>query len=653
MSLIQYNWKNMKLINQIKKIGGLLTLSACLLTSCDYLDVVPPEQPGLGDAVKTPESTLGFLYSCYAGIKGSSNPMTYTGMEAASADEFVYPEVWGHSGQRAGWGLLTPDSYGEWKWGNIYRYIGQCHLFLSQLPYAQNVSEIQKREWAAEADFLIAYYHFLILEYYGPCPITDSYIEMNTPNEEYRGRYHYDYVVNWITMKLDQAAKDLPASRIDAEWGRATSTIAKAVKARMLLYAASLLWNGGFPNANWKNETFETPGYGKELVSFTPDQEKWERALTASKDAIEWAEGEGGCGLMTTTESEVIRNNQELKDLAGFKVPVDEVTDEFKKRVFLMRYIVTSRFSDGNREMIWGLADDGGIVMTSLPVHVVKLDGGSWKSGYSGLSPLLNTVERFYTKNGKTPAKDASFYPKSEWYESAKLGASNDVIKLNANREPRFYAWLSFDGDQYNMKISGGSELIMDLKRGDAQGWNRTEFARDHCVTGYMSKKFIQPDLNWGKNGSNNEKGNPRPLFRVAELYLNAAECEAALGHTDNAITYLNRIRTRAGIPALTAADVTSDMTIMDWVRNERFIELWGEGHRYYDARRWMIAPEVFAAGVRKGLNMEEVENPTFEEFNRPTMVKQDYKWENRMYLGPIFTNEVYKNPQMVQAPEY
>ena len=104
----------MRLIDKIKKMGSLLILSTCCLTSCNFLDVVPPEQAGLGDAVKKPESTLGFLYSCYAGIKGSSNPITYTGMEAASTDEFVFPELWGHSGQRAGWGLLTPESPGDW-----------------------------------------------------------------------------------------------------------------------------------------------------------------------------------------------------------------------------------------------------------------------------------------------------------------------------------------------------------------------------------------------------------------------------------------------------------------------------------------------------------------------------------------------------------
>lgn len=111
--------------------------------------------------------------------------------------------------QRTGVPVGTADSgiSGDWKWGNIYRYIGQCYLFLSQLPNALDVSEVQKREWTAEANFLIAYYHFLILEYYGPCPITDSYIDMDTPNNEYHGRYHFDYVTSWISMNWTKQLK--------------------------------------------------------------------------------------------------------------------------------------------------------------------------------------------------------------------------------------------------------------------------------------------------------------------------------------------------------------------------------------------------------------------------------------------------------------
>ena len=61
---------------------------------------------------------------------------------------------------------------------------------------------------------------------------------------------------------------------------------------------------------------------------------------------------------------------------------------------------------------------------------------------------------------------------------------------------------------------------------------------------------------------------------------------------------------------------------------------------------------KYFGANKREGLNAE-VQSPTFEEFNKRTTVDAPYVWENRMYLNPVFYNEVYKNPQMVQAPGY
>ena len=114
----------------------------------------------------------------------------------------------------------------------------------------------------------------------------------------------------------------------------------------------------------------------------------------------------------------------------------------------------------------------------------------------------------------------------------------------------------------------------------------------------------------------------------------------------------MNPIRERAGIPALTEANIDDKMTLTEWVRRERSIELWFEGHRFFDVRRWVEGHKYFGAGVRKGLNAL-VTNPTWEEFYTPTVLRFPFVWTNRMYLSPLFYNEVYKNPQMVQAPEY
>lgn len=70
------------------------------------------------------------------------------------------------------------------------------------------------------------------------------------------------------------------------------------------------------------------------------------------------------------------------------------------ERVQLMRYVVTTRYKEGNRETIWGHSNQGTMIIGSLPHRVIKNNQGTWKAGYSGISPTLNTVERFYTENG-------------------------------------------------------------------------------------------------------------------------------------------------------------------------------------------------------------------------------------------------------------
>lgn len=638
----------MKLFKSLKIYGGILMVSVCCsMISCDYLDVVPPEQAELPDATKDPEATLGFLYSCYAGIR---NPIDYTVSEA-STDEFALPELWGHRGHLISYDQNLPNNP-DHRWGSLYRFVGQSHLFLQELKNAPGLTDQQRKEWAAEANFLIAYYHFEVLRFYGPCPITDSYIDMETPSSQYPGRSHYDYVTNWICDRLTEAAKDLPPTRTSSEWGRVTSTICKAIKAKVLLYAASPLWNGSFPYPDWKNKNYETPGYGKDLVSNTYDKGKWDKALEACLDALNYAKNEGGCTLYTD-ETLYDKESVALPFIPGIEnESVEGIA--FRKKVLLMRYLATTRSNEGNKELIWGLNNTGdNIWVASFPTRILKLNNGDWYSGYSGVSPFLNTIERFYTSKGKLPAKDNSYTPQGEWLTSGGVAGRADIIKLCMGREPRFYAWMAFDGGDYSSKLANGAPLKLQLRNSQLQGFNPSLFNRNHCVTGFLSQKWIRPNLNLSVNNSWNFKNTPRSLVRMAELYLNIAECYAALGDKANTVEYLNPVRERAGVPALAVEDVTGDMPAMEWVMNERFIELWGEGHRYYDVRRWVKGADYFAAGKREGLNAEFKLDPTFAEYNQRVKVPQPYKWESRMYLGSVFYNEVYKNPQMVQAPGY
>jgi len=651
----------MKFRRRFRILGGAMTLVAGMsFTSCNFLDIVPPEQPGLDDATMNVDETLGFIQSCYAGIK---NPIDYRGLEA-SVDEYAEPPRWAEDNSAAtkcAYDLNTPQSLADNRWDRYYEYIGRTHLFLQELPDAKGVSDIQRAEWEAEAYFLLAYYHFQILRLYGPCPINDRYYPQDISASELPGRYHYDYVTDWIVKTLDEKVigpHALPDVRDSNDRGRATHIIAMAVKAQALLYAASPLWNGKFPYPDWKNENFETPGYGKELVSKEYSEEKWIKAEKACQEVLDAAlavsDGTGPAYRLYGSEAD------DLDFYASENVPLNNlyipgnVNDDFRKRVVMLQYMMSMQYGEGNHEFVWGLNNgDDSFISCSLPQRVVKNNNGTYFEGWSGISPYLGAVERFYTANGKLPKYDPNFYPEDEWLTRAGDPQRPDIIKLNVNREPRFYAWLSYDGGDHGFMISNGSPLTIDLKSSKAQGYDPDTYDRRHNVTGFLSQKYLRPNLKRNTSNSWNTKNYPRPLIRMAELYLNLAECEAALGQNADAMEHLNEVRRRAGIAEVTVNDIDESMTLTDWVHNERFIEFFEEGIRYFDLRRWVEGPEYLAEGKREGLNPFETTDPSFEQFNQRVKINQPYRWANRMYLYPIDYYEVTSNPQLVQAPGF
>ena len=634
-------------------VGSILPLS--ILASCDYLDVVPPEQPTTEDTMKDESDALGFISSCYIAV-ASTSPFPYSNYEW-STDESVDPPLWEGNNQKTAWNLWSSTNAGGY-WTDLYNCIGHCHMFenIAATAHPNGATEEDMNRWKAEAKFLKAYYHFRLLSMYGPIPIVDTRLPQSTMPEEFPGRSHYDYVVEYIVNKLDEAIPYLPAVGGPEDWGRATSTIAKALKGRVLLYAASDLWNGRFPYNNWVNTNYETPGYGMELVSHTYDQQKWQRALKANLEALQYAENEGERKLIDLDNLPNTLYQVPLPYIPGVNTSTPE-GEEFARRVLMLRTIVNSNEDDGNTETIWGMFlqdDDQWINFAPWPKRICQYNN-QWVDGWCAINPTLYTVEHFYTKDGYLPENDPNFADESRWFTSANISDRPEVIRLNVNREPRFYAALSFDGDDYSPLIKAGEPLRVNLRDANQQGYNPTLFNRDYTVTGYFCKKYTSPQIQVSDvTGTDNRENYAKPLIRLAELYLNVAECYAALGQNAQAIQYLNPIRRRAGIPELTEEDITNEMTMMDWVRNERFVELWGEGHRFYDLRRWMTAPQTLSANMREGLNVAGAGmNPSFEALNQRTVINQQFQWATSMYLWPIAADEIYNNPQLLQAPGY
>ena len=658
----------------------LASLAVLACTSCNFLDVAPAKRADLSDAMKNKSAVENWAFGNYETVH-VTNPIAFTNYEG-STDEYVTPDAWNeHNRQTVAYGKLNATNISDEYWRRFYGSIGNVHLFLRELEN-QNppfLTEDDKALYVANSNFLKGYYYFKALSLFGPCPKVDSYQPTDTPKEEFPGRYHFDYMVDYVCDLLDLAMNtpQFPAGyTLDEPYGRGNKTVCAALKSRMLLYAASPLWNGDFPYPSWSNTSFETPGYGKELVSKEFSLDKWVRAKEAAEEAIKIATTEGQRKLMDIADIKSMMDNDKLKpeDLyipeSMFESEEGEegeentaARQEFLQRVMLMRYVAASDEEMGNKELIFTVNNQttSDIAFASLPRNVIENNNGEWFSGFCGISPTLEMVEAFYTVNGKLPAKDPDFPDESQWLTSANIPDRTDIIKLNVNREPRFYAWILYDGCDVGPVLVDGKPLTLDLKRTDKSGYDSKPSLRDQNQTGYLNNKFTPVDTRWTGN-SNSVDYFPAPLIRLAELYLNLAECCAELymntgdaAELDEALTNLNIIRRRAGVPELKTADCTEDMTIRDWVRAERRIELFMEGHRYYDLRRWRIADEYLEEGARTGLNsfVSRKPNLTFSEFNQRVEVDGDYCWYDRMYLLPLHQNEVYNNPQMVQAPGY
>lgn len=660
-----------------------IAASALLLASCEFLDVVPAKRADFEDAMKNKDAVESWIYGRgYHEIQWQ-NPFYYWTIEQTT-DDFVLPEGQAQDEAREknylmSHGMITSGNVPD-TWWALYGAIGYINLFEQQLE-EQNPSfltEADKSLYRAHAKFLKAYYYLRVLQKFGPMAIVESYADPSTDKSSFPGRSHFDYCVEYICRLLDNACADggLPVANYNEQsgYGKGNQVICAALKSRLRLLAASPLWNGSFPFSQWQNTNFETPGYGKELVSYSFDIEKWRKAKTAARDAIDIAEANGR-HLVTMSEMETMAASDKISTTnAAYWIPgLDTSTPEgveFYKRVLLMRYAMASDETMGNHELIWTVLGKGQWYLTtkshvwgSLPRRIIKKNDGNWQYCYSHINPTLETVEAFYTKNGKLPKDDPDFTPQSDWLKSANLERP-EVINLNVNREPRFYAWINFDGCDIGPYLVAGKPLRLDLRSYEACGYSPDYAQGDLPQTGYLNNKFIAPAERYDYDGSYTDFDYPTPLIRLNEMYLNLAEACAELymngdgSELQNALDAVNVIRERAGIPLLTAADCgdgEGQMSIRDWVRNERRVELYAEGYRYYDLRRWCIAAKHLSAGCRTGLDcfVSKRVNPTIEEFNTRVKVDGNYQWFDRMYLLPLAADEVYSNPQMVQAPGY
>src|SRR5699024_848231 len=119
----------------------------------------------------------------------------------------------------------------------------------------------------------------------------------------------------------------------------------------------------------------------------------------------------------------------------------------------------------------------------------------------------------------------------------------------------------------------------------------------------------------------------------------------------------LNKIRKRAYMPTFDGSVTGEDLK--KEYRNERRIEMALEGHRFFDVRRWMIAPDVMNENVKAIVITAEAtdraDRSTYENYTYEVeeIGPGNRSWEDKMYFQPIPKDEMNRNKNLEQNPGY
>ena len=620
-------------------IYTLLIALLCFVSSCDYLGVSDQLAGGLQNTEQVFDNvsyTKRWYANVFAGIPD------YSGINSVNVGAFKNPWTGMCDELVVGYGNSSKynnsdrnaANMGFHRYGDCYKYIRQANIFLQKAhpimttgTQGDQLLEDELTQMKANVRFMRAFYHYLLFEQYGPIILVKDKIYNATEDQDVP-RNTVDEVIEYIDSELTAVASELTQEPIfeDKDY-RAwpTKGVALAVRAKLWLYAASPLLNGGYREA-----LSVTNPDGTRLF---PDYDagKWEKALAACKDFIDYAEA-GRYELY-----------KEYKDDNGAVIDPDKS--------------VYNLFQKYTHEIIWATANNdwGGMNGDAFDRRIAPR---CEKNGLGSTGVTQELVDAFYMKDG-FPVSATAYLPQSTLYQEEGYGTYKDqndnfskkytnvtVSNRYLNREPRFYNTVFFNGRQW--PVSCNQVLFYNGGNSGVQEGQAT-------LTGYMLFKRFNRSVSLTNPGVASQF-RPSIIFRLADFYLMYAEAANEVNPNDaRVLKYLNLVRERAGLPdieTLNPAIRGNQELQRAAIQRERQIELATEGPRYFDVRRWMIADkngEGRQNGYVHGMNVRGESNDK-EDFNRIVEASQ-IVFNRKMYLYPMPDSEMRKTKNLVQNP--
>lgn len=699
----------------------LLCLPLLATFSCsDFLDVVPDNISTIDDAFASKTEAEHFLAGLFSYLPSHGSETANPAL--LGADEIWCPDrtsafdisIWY---QIAKGNQTDTEPYANYFASNLrnkdkqdiedvhggnFMFTGlrDCNIMLENINKPFDLYATQRNRWIAEIKFLKAYFHFWLMRMYGPIPIIgDKNLELS--DDLYTEREPIDSVVSYICRLLDEACvegglpKDNTEMMLSVEAGRPNVVIAKALKAEVLLYAASPLFNGNTYPAT------QHPGYAALFPAYSHN--KWIIARDALKEAIQLAETAGHKLYNFRNSSTIGDYVNKLNDTTINAMQVrGAVTDDHTA----LRW---------NYETVWG--DPRGCV--KINQACVPLMGASNASSmgsgtiYHNYCPTLDIVEQFYTDKGlpidEDPDWDAIKSPDvNGLYKQKGIKTNSLMIRgqekttdtatavLHFNREPRFYGAITFARQRhygvYPTWCLADSDYFWNAQVVDWHINFNFRNAERFPVTGYICKKLTgyldayldvtQPNPKTNTQGAVNgissvilaygSDGYPFPIIRMADLYLmyaealNEAASESETGTPPaEAYDYIDSVRFRTGLKGVKESWAISHHPdkpntkagLREIIQHERMNEFAFEGIRYWDIRRWKVATDpnsrFYQNKPARGLTVPEEMIPNVHtpvNFYTPRVL-QNITFTEKNYFQPIRFGTVIKNKNLLQSP--
>lgn len=608
----------------IKNFIYLISVIIGVVSCSDYLDTYPKDTLTIDEVFQNKNYTEQYLANVYNYTRTDnkwSNDAPWTGL----SDELdvTYPD---YSISNMNLGALTPDKGWYDNWTALYKGVRSATYFINRIDENPEITEDVKAKYKEEARFLRIWHYFNIFRQYGPIVIlSDELVAPDASIDEMTfPRSPVSECMDYMIQELDIAINsgNLPqtvAANPSADMGRVTVGACKALKSRLLLYAASDLYNndrnGSFYD-DFKNND------GTLLLDYTDAgrTDRWQKAADAAKEVIDM-----GFSLY----KEYVENSSDIDPYKSYK------------NLFIV---------DWNDEVIWAKPAGNFYEMNMAGNPRVV---GAW----NGWGPTQKMVDAYYTKNGLPIADDPDFPIQKDpiYTEEGYTATTGDdgytqpnTFRMYTNREPRFYVSIMFNNAKTNLSDLGSNQKTVEFFYGGNSGLTPTA-TRNYSQTGYLASKFVHPDAN---PSTGKEAEHARIFFRLGEIYLNYIEALNEIDYETNKteiIKYLNEIRKRAGIPGVGEDDVpvpANQDAMRQVIRRERQIELAFETHRYFDCMRWLTADKEFH-GDMYGMDITQSNR---DEFHR-RVVFESRVFEKKNILYPLKLSELFKGRELVQNP--